>query len=361
MIASYRLGLAIVAGTLAAASAFCVAVVDHRPVGATRGEDLADMKHQLGPFALTQSTGRPLTDADLADRAWVAAFIFTRCQSSCPKITKVMKRLQSDLAGTGVTLVSITVDPDYDTPDVLAMFARLEGADPSRWMFLTGDKARVHRLILEGFIQTVSETPLAERGGDVEDVSHSDRLTLVGPGNVVLGAYKSTEPDSVRRLVANARVADRMARASRTPWVLKLPGINATLNGSSAVLLILGWLAIRSRRIKLHVACMATALVVSGVFLGCYLVYHYFVGSVAFRGVGPIRVAYFSILLSHTVLAVAIVPLIVTTVVLALRGRFAAHARLARVTFPIWLYVSITGVVVYWMLYQMPLATGSPI
>ena len=104
---------------------------------------------------------------------------------------------------------------------------------------------------------------------------------------------------------------------------------------------------------------MTAAIAVSALFLGCYLVYHYHVGSVPFRGVGPIRVAYLSILLSHTVLAVAVVPMILLTVYRAVRGRFAEHARVARVTFPVWMYVSITGVVVYWMLYRMPASPAS--
>ena len=103
---------------------------------------------------------------------------------------------------------------------------------------------------------------------------------------------------------------------------------------------------------------MVLAVIVSILFLACYLVYHYHVGSVAFRGVGPIRVVYYTILLSHTVLAVAVVPLIVMTLWRAIRGRFLDHVRIARVTFPIWLYVSITGVLVYLMLYQLGVPTS---
>lgn len=360
MIASYRLGLAIVSGTLGVAVALCLALVDTRRGGATRAEELADLAHSVGKFSLTERSGRAVTDSDLADKVWVADFIFSRCGSSCPRITKVMKDLQKDFLGSGVALVSITVDPDYDKPDVLAEFARRYDADDSRWLFLTGDKDRVYRLILDGFMQSVAETPEADRTSEIEAVSHSDRLVLVGPGNVVLGAYQSTSPESVNRLRARARSLDTHARASRTPWVLKLPAINATINGSSTILLILGWFAIRAKRVKVHVLCMVTALAVSALFLGCYLVYHYVVGSVAFRGSGPIRLAYFSILLSHTVLAVAIVPLIVASVFLAVKGRFHTHARVARVTFPMWLYVSITGVIVYFMLYQMPLTTYAP-
>lgn len=359
MNASYRVGLVTVAGAVALATAVCLAFVDPRPSGATSGEDLSPLSRTVGEFSLTERSGRTVSNRDLADRAWVAAFIFTRCPTSCPLITKVMKDLQGELAGTGVTLVSVTVDPDHDKPDVLDVFAKRYGADPNRWLFLTGEKASLYRLLLEGFMQSVSVTPPEERKEDVEAISHSDRLVLVGPGNVLLGAYKSREPDSVKRLTERARLADRFARAN--PLVLKLPPVNATLNGSAAVLLVLGWILIRSRQIKAHAACMVAAIAVSALFLGCYLVYHYQAGSVPFRGVGPIRIAYLSILLSHTVLAVVIVPLIATSVYLAARGRFQAHARIARVTFPIWLYVSITGVVVYWMLYRMPLASGSVI
>ena len=359
MISSYRLGLAVVSCTLAASTALCVATVNPRPAGdATRAEDVSDLDHGLGSFRLTDQIGKTVSDADLADRAWIAAFIFTRCPSSCPRITAVMKGMQVDLADTGVELVSLTVDPDHDTPEVLASFAKKYGADPRRWRFLTGDKARIYDLILKGFLQSVSETPPGERGDDVEAVSHSDRLVLVGPGNMVLGAYRSSDPASVKRLEARARVVDRLARAGRTSWVLKLPTLNAALNGSSAVLLAVALVLIRSRKVKAHAICMIASVMVSGVFLGCYLAYHYHVGSVPFRGAGPIRVAYLAILLSHTVLAVAVVPLIAATLYFAARGRFASHARVARVTFPVWMYVSVTGVVVYWMLYQMPLSPG---
>jgi uncharacterized membrane protein YozB (DUF420 family) len=99
--------------------------------------------------------------------------------------------------------------------------------------------------------------------------------------------------------------------------------------------------------------------VTSAVFLTCYLIYHFQVGSVPFRGVGPIRVVYFTILLSHTVLAIVTVPLVALTLTRALRRRFDRHARIARLTFPIWLYVAITGVVIYGMLYQLPVAVSS--
>jgi uncharacterized membrane protein YozB (DUF420 family) len=117
--------------------------------------------------------------------------------------------------------------------------------------------------------------------------------------------------------------------------------------------LLIGYLLIRQRRIEQHRKVMIAAFVTSSLFLVCYVIYHAQVGSVRFTGQGPIRTVYFAILLSHTVLAVAIVPLVLVTVTRALRGRFDRHRRLARVTLPLWAYVSVTGVVVYWMLYRL--------
>jgi uncharacterized membrane protein YozB (DUF420 family) len=136
---------------------------------------------------------------------------------------------------------------------------------------------------------------------------------------------------------------------------LHLPSVNAGLNSLSAVFLLLGYRAIKFGRIGAHRIYMGCALTTSTIFLVSYLYHHYHAGSTKFLGTGSIRTLYFAILISHTILAAAIVPLVIATVIPALRGRFEAHARLARWTWPIWMYVSVTGVVVYWMLYQMPL------
>lgn len=135
-----------------------------------------------------------------------------------------------------------------------------------------------------------------------------------------------------------------------------LPSVNAFLNGLSAVLLVTGYGAIRQRRITFHKTCMLAALAVSALFLTSYLYYHFKVKAgqpTSFTGQGWIRPAYFAILFSHTILAAVVAPLALLTAFRALRGQFVQHARLARWTFPIWLYVSITGVVVYWMLYHL--------
>ena len=135
--------------------------------------------------------------------------------------------------------------------------------------------------------------------------------------------------------------------------VSDLPALNATLNATSAVLLTTGWILIRRGRIAQHRAVMIAAVCTSILFLISYLVYHAQVGSVRFTKQGPIRAVYFTILLTHTVLAATIVPLVLVTLTRALRARYERHRRIARWTMPIWLYVSVTGVIVYLMLYQM--------
>ena len=132
-----------------------------------------------------------------------------------------------------------------------------------------------------------------------------------------------------------------------------LPTLNASLNALSAGLLLLGYAALRSGRRGLHRRLMLAALGSSAAFLASYLVYHFQVGSVRFTGQGPIRTAYLGILLTHTVLAAAIVPLVGLTLHKALSGRFELHRRWARWTLPLWAYVSVTGVVIYWMLYRL--------
>jgi len=132
-----------------------------------------------------------------------------------------------------------------------------------------------------------------------------------------------------------------------------LPAVNAALNATAAALLTAGYALIRRGRRQAHRAAMAAAFAVSTLFLISYLAYHSQVGSVRFTGTGAIRTVYFTILISHSILAAAVPVLAVITLWRALKGRFEAHRRIARWTLPIWLYVSATGVVIYWMLYRM--------
>lgn len=132
-----------------------------------------------------------------------------------------------------------------------------------------------------------------------------------------------------------------------------LPAVNACLNGLSLVLLLTGFVFIRRKNIEAHKKCMLGALGVSTVFLVCYLIHHAQVGSVPFRHGGLLRTVYFAILIPHIILAAAVVPLALVTISRGLKGRVAAHRSIARVTLPVWLFVSVTGIVVYLMLYQM--------
>jgi len=135
--------------------------------------------------------------------------------------------------------------------------------------------------------------------------------------------------------------------------VLSHPALNAALNGTAAVLLLSGYTFIRRRQVTAHRVCMVAAFLTSTAFLISYLLYHARVGSVPFQGQGWIRPVYFFILFTHIVLAAAIVPLALVTVSRALREQFDRHKRIARWTLPIWLYVSVTGVVIYFLLYHV--------
>ena len=131
-----------------------------------------------------------------------------------------------------------------------------------------------------------------------------------------------------------------------------LPTLNAILNATSGLLVLTGFIFIRRKQINAHRACMVAAVTVSLLFLVSYIVYHYHHGATRFTGTGLARPVYFTILISHTLLAATIVPFVIVTLRRALRGQFLRHMKVARWTFPMWLYVSVTGVIVYFMLYH---------
>lgn len=132
-----------------------------------------------------------------------------------------------------------------------------------------------------------------------------------------------------------------------------LPAVNATLNATSGILLAIGYVLIKGRRITAHRNCMLLAFASSTLFLISYVTYHAHIGSKPFPGAGPIRVVYFTILISHILLAIVILPMAIMTLTRGLRGQYARHVTIARRTFPIWMYVSVTGVIVYFMLYRL--------
>jgi len=158
----------------------------------------------VGPvpaFSLTDAQGRAVTRLDLAGSVWIADFIFTRCAGQCPLLSGRMARLQEALAGApGVQLVSFTVDPAYDTPEVLAAYARRYGADAGRWRFLTGEPQAVLALIREGF-----RLAIAEEGPAEEPITHSIRLVLVDRRGRMRGSYEATDERAMARLQDDAR------------------------------------------------------------------------------------------------------------------------------------------------------------
>jgi protein SCO1 len=367
----YRLGIQIVLTTVLISAIACSVKISREPsVPPRAGQDLETEAYPLGDFELVERSGRTVHQTDLAGRVWIASFIFTRCPLSCPRISSVMKGLQTRLDRTNVLLVSVSVDPEHDRPPILADYARRFGASIDGWWFLTGSKTSIQELVQHHFKLSLAETSAEDRATGAEAISHSDRLALVDRGRIV-GFFDSNDPAALDALVAQA------CHRALPRWVLILPTINASLNALCAVLLMTGWFIIRHRpliglemegwaqsaksgtarlsqpTVRAHVVCMVLAVLTSVIFLASYLVYHYHAGSVSSRSGGTLRLIYFTILLSHTILATfGVVPLVVLTLVRALSRDFARHARIAQVTFPIWLYVSITGVVIYLMLYH---------
>jgi protein SCO1/2/putative membrane protein len=346
-------------------------------------------------FSLTECHGQTVTKADLLGKPWVACFIFTRCAGPCPLVSQQMQILQDRLKGIDVRLVSFTVDPDRDTPEELRNYAEFYKADPQRWWFLTGDKAVIYRLIRHSFRMLVGEAPVPTPGNEIE---HSIEILHVDAGGVVRGRYNARndvdmaklrrvllgKSDAIdARLIKEGEAEERRRQralelATRDPqfaeepdggvveipdWVVRLPAVNASLNALATVLLVAGWTLIKGGKPRAHKAVMLTAFGVSALFLTCYLVYHYQLnhytgsGSRKFAGEGAVRVVYFPLLVSHIVLAFGVAFLAPITIYRGLTNQWERHKRLARITFPIWLYVSVTGVIIYFMLYHWPVSS----
>jgi protein SCO1/2 len=298
---------------------------------------------EVPAFSLTAQDGSPFTRETLSGHVVIVDFIFTRCTGTCPAMTTEMALLQA-AAPAGTRFVSFTVDPRFDTPEVLSRYARDHRAREG-WWFVTGSPAALYTLATEGFSLMAMEVPEVERKtGDDGPFLHSAKLVLLDSGGFIRGYYDSEDPVARRRLLRDV--------ARLGPYGI-LPRVNASLNGASAILLLCGYALIRSGQRAAHRNGMAAALLCSALFLISYLDYHAHVGSVRFPEDGPLRTLYLVILASHTILAIAIVPLVGITVTRAARARFDAHRRMARLTLPLWGYVSVTGVVVYWMLYQL--------
>ncbi|MFQ3592428.1 MAG: DUF420 domain-containing protein, partial [Gemmataceae bacterium] len=258
--------------------------------------------------------------------------------------------------------VTFTVDPDRDSPEELDRYALAHGAkDDGRWLFLTGDYDTVDKLM----------RAIHLRGGEgsPKRVDHSQKLVLVNRKGEVVGYFDGywnreivEEADFERNLLRLRRAVDKALQPELPAWMPRdFPAFNASLNALASVLLVLGYVAIRLKWYRLHITCMVTTLLVSALFLASYLFFHLVIKegrATRFVDQAPdapawVALLYAGILFSHTLLAMLATPMALVTSYLGLRRWWTAHTRLSRITFPIWLYVSVTGVVVYWMLYRL--------
>ncbi len=394
-------------------------------------EPVRVLEPQAGPFAdrplwdprgiqdfeLTERSGKKISKQDLLGKPWAVCFIFTRCKFTCPQVTDAMRQLQVAVKDEDVRLVSLTVDPETDTPEQLANYANAYGADPEKWLFLTGNRIQIYDLIKRSFrmpVKVISN----------EDFLHTNNVLYVDAQGVVRGKYDSLSANDMvelrkvlqgkappqMTLTAEEFIARGLDKVQSEPvddsdkpsttssadpqsqkkstkdivsaeqrkndqivfddgpsglaapgWVLQLPAINALLNGISVILLLQGLMLAKRKNIAAHKIAMLSAFGVSIAFLACYLLYHFMLqrytgsGSKPFTGTGVIRPIYFSILISHIILAAVVPILAIRTIYLGLKGPVDLHRKWARWTFPIWVYVSVTGVMIYLMLYHWPI------
>lgn len=334
-------------------------------------------------FSLIDQTGKPVTLADLKGRPWVVSFIFTRCVHQCPMMCRGIRELIDDLnRGRSephpVRFVTITIDPAHDSLELIKQFGENFGAKPEQWLFLTGEKAAIYELVRHGF--KVSAWEQFEAGAGME-FAHDMHLLHIDETGKILGRYESLDQSeliTLRRVLEGkietplrhqpAKIESRLAAAKAAPvdplsklppWAKRLPATNAGLNGLATLLLLNGFFAIKAKRPKLHKTLMLYAFATSVVFLGCYLSYHWALHTYTgehgkkFIGEPGITKLYYAILISHVILAAAVPFLASITIWKGLREQWESHRRWAKVTFPIWLYVSITGVVIYGMLYHL--------
>lgn len=295
-------------------------------------------------FKLTDQDGRTVSLDDLKGKAWVVDFIFTRCPGPCPLMTSKMVELTKSVTSPNLRFISISVDPLHDKPAVLKQYAKERKATDPRLHFLTGEGKDIYQLVQNGFKLT------AQPASETSPILHDEHFLLVDPAGNVRGAYDSTDSSAMARLIADATtLANPYAQL-----LARFPALNASLNATAGIFLCIGMMFIKANKVRFHAACMIAAVIASTIFLGCYVTFHYLKGGVVTKFPdNTVRPVYLFILLSHTILAVVTVPLVIMTLRRAWRREWARHRRIASPTFWIWLYVSFTGVVVYWMLYHL--------
>jgi protein SCO1/2/putative membrane protein len=321
--------------------------------GAAQAQENDTLRQPLGTvpdFRLTDQHGNVVTREHLQGKVCVISFFFSCCGTVCPVVQKSsMARLHQTFADSSdVMLVSINVFPSHDTQTVLTDYAGKLHADPDHWLFLRGEEKEIHDLVTLGFKLSLVKNDPGSKNYEGNEVFHPPFLLVVDHRGVIRGYVDGTKDTEVDR------AADYIWRLVQAKY---FPAVNASLNGLCGLLLVAGFVLIRVRRVLAHKVVMLAALATSALFLGCYLYYHFVVLENAqptqFAGAGPIRIVYLAILISHTLLAAAVAPMALRVTYLGLRNRLARHTILARVTLPLWLYVSVTGVVVYVMLYHL--------
>jgi len=345
----------------------------------------------VGEFSLIDQDGHPVTQETLRGKQWVVNFIFARCNLHCPQTCRKMMEFNRRLKDVDMKLVTLTVDPVNDTQEIMKKYSSIWGAEPDRWIFATGEPDEVVNLIRTGFKVTAWE----EVGKEIPlgmEFAHDNHLLHIDETGRILGRYHSFDdkeltslemvlkgkketpeqnrPAVIEAVEAQTKAVEEYERAQKGAatadpldklpiWAKRLPMTNAMLNALATILLLTGYIAIKAKRPKLHKLLMLQCFAISTAFLVCYLTYHYALHTYAdvrgkpFTGTGSIRAVYFTILISHVILATAVPVLAIVTIVKGFRENWDSHKRWAKVTFPIWLYVSVTGVIIYWMLYQM--------
>ena len=314
---------------------------------AAPAQDLA-IYGQISDFSFQNQSGIEVSRASLDGTIWVADFFFTRCPTICKRLSLSMKDLaERTPPGTDVRFVSFTVDPEFDQPPVLLKYAKTLGLPLERWSLIQGSQKELANLCRNSF-----QLALGEEMDEEGNIMHSAKFVLVDGAGRVRGWFSGLDKDEAPALDSALAVLRMQAMPEQTELPF-LPLLNAYLNGAACSLLVLGWIAIRRKREGLHKALMISAFFCSIAFLVSYVWHHATAPemSVPFAGPAAWKPAYLAFLLAHTVLAACVPFLAMRTIFLGLKGRREEHRRLARKTFPIWLYVSVTGVILFFILY----------
>ncbi|HSI33903.1 MAG TPA: DUF420 domain-containing protein [Tepidisphaeraceae bacterium] len=301
-------------------------------------------------FAATAHDDRPFTGDDLKGKITVFYFFFTNCGGPCPMMTQRMVSLARKAPGDDLQFVGISVDPERDTPAVLRQYASQMNATDPRIRFLTAPSNAAVQQVGQQMAVAVGEAKAGQ-----QDIMHSQRFLIFDRQGRMRATAHPMESTGIDEAIAD--IAFLRSEKPKHPLIDVLPPVNASLNALAAILMCIGLGLALSGRYTAHAWLMCLALLASTVFLACYLTLHYLKAQ---SGAGltkfpehSARPVYMGILLSHTILAIVVLPMIITTVIFAWKRKWAAHRKLAKPTFWIWLYVSVTGVVVYWMLYQL--------